>query len=94
MNDDRNLKYPQLFRLAKAVLYVSHGKVVPERGFSFSRYMLSIHGNNLEDETIVVRIVKDELCLRGGLENIEIAKELLRSVQAVHDRYILLNCQN
>ena len=57
--------------------------------------MLSIHDNDLEDETIVVlRIVKDELCVRGGPENVEITKELLQSVQVVHSRYIILNCQN
>ena len=53
MNDDGNLKYPQLFALPKAVLSISHGNVVPERGFSLNKYMLSIHGNNLEDENIV-----------------------------------------
>ena len=92
INDDRNLKYLQLFALAKAVLSISHGNV-PERGFSLNKYMLSIHGNNLEDETFVVlRIVKDELCLRGGLEDVEITKEFFRSVQDAHGSYILLNC--
>ena len=62
MNDDGNLKYPQLFALAKAVLPISHGNVVPERGFSLNKYMLSIYGNNLDDEFIVaLRIFKDEL---------------------------------
>ena len=57
--------------------------------------MLSIRDNDLEDETIVVlRIDKDELCVRGGPENVEITKELLRSVQVVHSRYNILNCQN
>ena len=93
MNDDGNLKYPQLFALPKAVLSISHGNVVPERGFSLNKYMLSIHGNNLEDDTFVVlQIAKDELCLRGGLEDVEITKEFFRSVQDAHGSYILLNC--
>ena len=92
INDDRNLKYLQLFALAKAVLSISHGNV-PERGFSLNKYMLSIHGNNLEDDTFVVlQIAKDELCLRGGLEDVEITKEFFRSVQDAHGSYILLNC--
>ena len=74
------------------MLSISHGNV-PERGFSLNKYMLSIHGNNLEDETFVVlRIVKDELCLRGGLEDVEITKEFLQSAQDAHGTYILLNC--
>ena len=92
INDDRNLKYLQLFALAKAVLSISHGNV-PERRFSLNKYMLSIHGNNLEDDTFVVlQIAKDELCLRGGLEDVEITKEFFRSVQDAHGSYILLNC--
>ena len=74
---------------------IIHGNVVPEKEFSLNKYMLSTHDNDLEDETIVVlQIVKDELCVRGGLENVEITKELLRSVQVVHSRYNILNCQN
>ena len=85
MNDDGNLKYPQLFALPKALLSISHGNVVPERGFSLNKYMLSIHGNNLEVENIIsLRIVKDELCLRGGLKNVKITKQLLRSVHPAH----------
>ena len=53
MNDDGNLSYLQLFALTKAVLSISHGNIVPERRFSLNKYMLSIHGNNLGDETIV-----------------------------------------
>ena len=78
MYDDGNLKYPKLYALAKAVLSLSYGNIVPERGFSLNKYMLSIHVNNLEDETIVaLQIVKDKLCLRGSLKNVEITKELL-----------------
>ena len=95
MNDDGNWEYPQLFALAKTLLSISHENVVPERGFSLNKYMLSILGNDLEEKTIfALLIVKEELCLRVGLENVEITKELFWSVHMVHGRYILLFCQN
>lgn len=34
VGDDGEKKYPQLFALARCVLYLSHGNAVPERGFS------------------------------------------------------------
>ena len=39
-NEDSILRYPQLFALAKAVLNLSHGNVVPERGFSINKCLL------------------------------------------------------
>ena len=71
ITDENSVKYQQLFSLAKAVLSISHGNVVPEREFFISKFLLSIHGNNLKEETIVAwRVVKDELCLVVGLENV------------------------
>ena len=52
-NEDNVLKYPQLFTLAKAVSSLSHGNVVPERGFSMNKYFLSVHGNLFKEDTIV-----------------------------------------
>ena len=47
--------------LEKAVLSLSYGNDVPERGLSLNKYTLSIHGNNLQDEIIVaLRIVNDK----------------------------------
>ena len=51
-NEDGVLKYPQLFALAKAVLSLSHRDMVPE-GFSFNKYLLSVHGNLIKEDTIV-----------------------------------------
>ena len=36
-NEEGVLKYPQLFAFAKAILLLSHGNVVPERGFSINK---------------------------------------------------------
>ena len=68
LNENGKPKYPQLFSLAKSILSLSHGNVVPERGFSINKYMLSIHGNSIQGDTITsLRLVKDQLCLVGGL---------------------------
>ena len=44
------LKQQQLFCLSKAVLSINHGNV---RGLLINKYLLSIHGNNLSESTIV-----------------------------------------
>lgn len=80
-------KYQQLVCLSKAVLSISHGNVVPERGFSINKYLLFIHGNNLSERTLVaLRLVKDELCELGDLSKVKITKELLKSVKTSSSR--------
>ena len=39
LNENGKPKYPQLFSLAKSILSLSHGNVVPEKGFSINKYM-------------------------------------------------------
>ena len=87
-NEDGVLKYPQLFALAKDVLSLSHGNVVPERGFSINKYLLSVHENSIKEDTIVtLRLVKDELRLVGGLSNFKITRSLMVSVKVSYIRY-------
>ena len=88
-NEGGALKYPQLFALAKIVLSLSHGNVVPERGFSINKYAL-------KEETIVsLRLVKDELCSIDGLKNFKVTKPLMRSVKESYSRYqAYLHAQN
>ena len=45
--------YTQLFALTKSILSWSHRNVAPERGFSINIYLLSIHGNSIDEKTIV-----------------------------------------
>ena len=85
-NEDSILRYPQLFALAKAVLNLSHGSVVPERGFSINKCLLWVHGystSTKEDTVMALRLVKDELCSVGGLSNFKITKSLLQSVKHI-----------
>ena len=79
--------YTQLFALAKAVLSLSQEDVVLERGFSISKYLLSINGNSIDEKTIVaLRLVKDFICSEGGFSNI-IITEILESMKSSHSRY-------
>ena len=41
-----------MFALAKAILSLIHGNV-PERGFSINKYLLSIHGNSINENEII-----------------------------------------
>ena len=87
-NEDDVLKYPQLFALAKAILSLSHGNVVPETGFSINKYLFSLHGDLIKEDTIVaLELVKDELCLVGGLSNFKITRSLLQSVKESYTHY-------
>ena len=88
LNEDGKPKYDQLFSLAKAVLSISHGNVVPERGFSINKYMLPAHRNAIQEDTLVsLRLIKDQLCLDGGLSNFKVATELLKSIKTSSARY-------
>ena len=72
-DDAGNPKHPHLFSLVRCVLSISHGNSVPERGFSYNKYLLSLHGGSTSDETIIaLRLVKDSLLLAGGIMNFPI----------------------
>ena len=53
LDEDRSLKYPQLFSLVKCILSLSHGNSSPERGFSVNKILLDAYETNLKDDTIV-----------------------------------------
>ena len=72
------MKYPQLLALVKAVLSLTHGNSVPERGFSINKIMLDAHGTTIYEDTIVaLRLVKGELNRVNGVMNFKITSELL-----------------
>ena len=52
LNESGNLKYPQLFQLAKAVLSLSHGNSAPERVFSINKMLLDVHDRSMGEDTI------------------------------------------
>ena len=60
LNEFGKPKYTQLFALVKAILSLSNANIIPERGFSINKYLLSIHGNSIDEKAIVAqRLVKD-----------------------------------
>ena len=88
MNDGDTKKFPQLFSLIKAVLSISHANVVPERGFSINKHILSLHGNSLKERTIVaLRIVKDFVCIAGGATRVNITLPMIKSMKEAYSRY-------
>ena len=71
LNENGKPKYPQLFSLAKSILSLSHGNVVPERGFSINKYMLSIHGNSIQGDTITsLRLLKIRFAWLEGYQSL------------------------
>ena len=68
-----------MFALAKAILSLSDRKVVPERGFSINKSLVSIHGNSIDEKIVALRLVKKFICSEGGFSTIIITTELLQS---------------
>ena len=82
------LKYKNLSKLALCVLVLPHGNAEPERGFSINKHMLSIHGSALKEETLVaLRLVKDEIIRVGGIMNIKITKDMIRTCDDAYRNY-------
>ena len=81
-DENGQLKYLQLFALVKCVLSISHGNSIPEQGFSINKYILSIHGTSISNETIIaLRLVKDHLILIGGYMKFSVNINLILSVK-------------
>ena len=83
------MKYPQLFRLVKCVLSISHDNSVREQEqFSINTHLLSLHGSSIKDETIVaLRMVKDYILSVGGITKVSVNKQLLSAVKSARQRY-------
>ena len=80
--------FQTLWLLAACVLSLPHGNAEPERGFSINKSILNIHGYSTKNETIVaLRLVKDFIIERGGVEEIKVSKEMLRSCDRARERY-------
>ena len=77
-----------LWVLVKCILVLSQGNADPERGFSINKWLIDIHGYNIQEETIeAVRLVKDYLIQLGGLENVIINKQLIKMCSDAHLKY-------
>lgn len=82
------IKFRNLLRLAKCVLVLPHGNADPERGFSINKKIIEVHGTSLDSDTIeAIRLVKDYLLTVGGVEKVQINKELFKSCASAYLRY-------
>lgn len=78
-------KFPALVALANCVLTLSHGNGDPERGFSINKHLLKIHELTKNESTIEgLRLVKDFIIRKGGIEKVPISKTLIKNAQNSH----------
>uniref|UniRef100_A0A915JTU7 Uncharacterized protein n=1 Tax=Romanomermis culicivorax TaxID=13658 RepID=A0A915JTU7_ROMCU len=74
-----------LIKVLKIVLSLSHGNASVESGFSINDDLLV---ENLQEASLInQRMVYDSIKHHGGPSNIDITKELLKSVKASSSRY-------
>ena len=74
-----------LYEVIQMVLILSHGNAQVESGFSINGDILS---ENLQEESVVAqRQVYDGIHNQGGVLNVHITKEMMRSVRVSHSRY-------
>ena len=75
-----------LYEVIQMVLILSHENAQVESGFSINGDILS---ENLQEESVVAqRQVYDRIHNQGGVLNVYITKEMMRSVRVSHSRYI------
>ena len=56
------LKYPKLYALIQARLFLSHGNAYLEQGFLINKQLLQSHGYVMKEKSIVsLRLLEDEL---------------------------------
>ena len=78
--------YEKVWNVIKVIMILSHGQASVERGFSINK---SIEVENLSDISYVSqRSIYDFIKFSNGIENVNITKEMRRSVAGAHRKYI------
>lgn len=72
--------------VVKIVLILSHGNARVEAGFSVNKDALS--ENMSEDALVAHRIVYDSVQREGGLKNVVISSQMMKSVENAHSQYL------
>ena len=81
----QNASWRKLWSVIRTLLLLSHGKTSVERSFSSNKYVTT---HNISEKTLIARrVVKDHLRHVGGLQNVMITNELLKSVRLSRQRY-------
>ena len=79
------LPYHNVWKVVSHLLLLSHGQASVERGFSVNR---QVESTNLQEHTFVaLRLVIDHVRSAGGIQFVELNKELLRSCSSSRQRY-------
>ena len=88
LDDKGKKKLPTLVALANCVLTLSYGNADPEQGFSINKHLLKIHGSMTSESTVeALRLVKDFIIRKGGIEKVSISKTLIKNGQNSHALY-------
>ena len=78
-------QYVKMWEIMQQLLLLSHGQASIERGFSLNK---EASGVNVERDTLSARrVIKDHIIATGGVEKLDITKELLKSCSFASSRY-------
>ena len=81
----QNASWRKLWSVIRTLLLLSHGQASVERSFSSNKYVTT---HNISEKTLIARrVVKDHLRHVGGLQNVMITNELLKSLRLSRQRY-------
>ena len=81
-----NQRISSLWRVVKHLLLLSHGQASVERGFSVNR---QIEVENLHEESVIARrLTCDHIDSVGGIQQVEMSKQLLVSAASGRQRYM------
>lgn len=78
--------FKDFMHLVKMICCISHGNANIERGFSINAECLF---ENMREESVIARRqVYDAVLYEGGIDNLQISKDLLLSARNAHSRYV------
>ena len=78
-------KQPELLKVIKLLLLLSHGTANVESGFSINKDL--IDDNQSLDTLVALRLCKDGLRQCGGLQKFEVNKSVLAAIRGARTRY-------
>ena len=82
---ERKKDLQKVWPVLKTLLLLSHGQPSVERSFSQNKHVTT---QNLSENTLIARrSIKDHLHHGGGIENVAVSKDLLKSVKQSRLRY-------
>ena len=76
----------ELWNVIRGLLLLSHGQATVERGFSTNKEVMA--QNLSQDRLISRRIIKDHLHASGGLREIQVTPEMLKTVAGARQKYL------